>query len=444
MMPRWLPRSLRGRMLLVSSIATLVALAIAGAVIAGLLGRFVIEGLDRRLDAEVALLASTVDTDGRVDRARLAQRIGGFEVGRGWRWRIEGPDGAIGSNDFPRPAAGPPAPPAPPGAERPAPPLAGPQPWDGEADDGERLHARQLVIETRRGSVTLTAAAPRGVVRRPIVEALTPLLLALAGLGALLTIALLVQLRVALRPVRRLHDEVAAIRAGQLARVDEDQPDELRPLAAELNALAADNEAALATARGSAANLAHALKTPVAALALDLAGQSGPASQVARIDRTIRHHLARARTAAINRRSATPLLPAASDLADAIRRLHDGVAIAVAVPQGLAVAIDPQDLDELLGNLVDNAARHAAGRVSVSARGEGRMVHIEVADDGPGIPAADRARMTQPGTRLDQRGDGHGFGLSIVAELAALYGGALTLGEAPEGGLLVTLMLPAA
>lgn len=432
-------------MLLVSSVATLVALAVAGAVIAGLLGRFVIEGLDHRLDAEVALLASTVDGDGRVDRVRLGQRVGAFDSGRGWRWRIEGPAGTIGSTDFPLTAPVRDPPPPPPGPDRPpSPPGAGPQPWDGASDDGERLHARRLVIETRGGPVTLTAAAPRGVVRQPIVEALTPLLLALAGLAALLTAALLVQLRVALRPVRDLRDAVAAIREGRSARVDEDQPDELRPLAVELNALAADTESALAAARGSAANLAHALKTPVAALALDLAAQPGPAAQVARIDRTIRHHLARARAVAVNRRSTTPLLPAAEDLAGAIRRLHHGVAIAVDGDAALAVAIDAQDLDELLGNLVDNAARHARSRVTLTAERIGRTVRIDVVDDGPGIPAAERMRMIQPGTRLDQRGDGHGFGLSIVAELATLYGGALALGEGEGGGLRATLTLPAA
>jgi signal transduction histidine kinase len=438
-----MPRTLYGRMLAVSAVATLLALAIAGAVIASVLGRFVTEGLDRRLDAEVLLLASVVDGDGHVDRDRLRARAAALQAGPDWRWRIAGPDGVIGSQDFPALGDGPPGPPGPlpgPGAG------PGPHPREGALEDGVAVHARELTIDTRRGPVTLTAAAPRDVVQRPIRGALAPLLIALAVLAALLTAALLVQLRIGLRPLRRLADEVAAIRTGRATRVDEDQPAELRPLAVELNALAADNAAALATARASAANLAHALKTPVATLAVDLRDQPRQAAQVARIDRTIRHHLARARAAAINRRTATPLRPAVTDLVTAVRRIagEHAPAVAIDIADDLAVAVDPQDVDELFGNLLDNAVRHATSQVMVAARREDRMVAITVGDDGPGIPPAERARVAQPGTRLDERGDGHGFGLAIVAELAALYGGTMALDEAPGGGLAVRLLLPAA
>ena len=425
-------------MLLVSAVATSLALVLAGAVMAGLLGRFVTEGLDRRLDAQLLVLASVVDGDGRVDRPRLTQRVAAFGSDPGWQWRIEGPDGAIGAADVPAPPAGPPTPPAPP-----APP--GPHPVEAKRADGGALHARTITLTTRRGDVTLTAAAPRSVLARPIEGALAPLLLALAGVAALLTGALLVQLRVALRPLRRLRDQVAAIRTGARERVDDDQPAELAPLASELNALTVDNAAALATARASAANLAHALKTPVAALAIDLRDQPRLAATVARIDRTIRHHLARARAAAVNRRIATPLAPAVADIAAVVERLHDGPPLAIVreIAADLAVAVDAQDLDELLGNLLDNAARHAASRIVVAARREGRSVAVTIADDGPGIPAAARAQVLQPGTRLDERGDGHGFGLPIVAELASLYGGAVTLAENAPQGLRVTLTLPA-
>lgn len=418
-------------MLLVAALATGAALVLAGAAMAVLLGRFVVEGLDRRLDAEVTLLASTVDADGRVDRARLARVRGALEAGPDWRWRITGPDGRVGTADFPPLDPPPPAGPVGPGGVRPR---------EGQG----AVHARELVIASRRGPVTLTAAAPRAVVRRPIEGALAPLLAALAAVAALLTAALLVQLRVGLAPVRRLRDQVAAIRAGQRARVDEGQPAELLPLAAELNALAADNEAALAAARGAAANLAHALKTPVAALALDLRDRPEQAAQVERLDRTIRHHLARARAAAIDHRAATPLHPALRDLAVAVGALHRAKRIALDVADDLVVAVDPQDLDELLGNLLDNAARHAAALVTVRARRDGRWLRVEVMDDGAGIAPEARALVARPGTRLDERGDGHGFGLAIASELVALYGGTLTLDAAASGGLCVRLTLPAA
>ncbi|MFK3888408.1 sensor histidine kinase [Sphingomonas sp. NPDC079357] len=441
-MTRWLPRSLQARMLLVSAVATSLALVLAGAVMAGLLGRFVTEGLDRRLDAQLLVLASVVDRDGRVDRARLTERVAVFGGDPGWQWRIAGPDGAIGAADVPVPAAGRPTPPAPPAP--PGPP--GPHPVEAKAADGGALHARTITLATRRGDVTLTAAAPRAVLTRPIEGALAPLLLALGGVAALLTVALLVQLRVALRPLHRLREQVAAIRTGAREKVDADQPAELAPLASELNALTADNVVTLATARASAANLAHALKTPVAALAIDLRDQPRLAATVARIDSTIRHHLARARAAAVNRRVTTPLAPAVADIAAVVERLHDGPPLTIVreVADDIAVAVDAQDLDELLGNLLDNAARHAGSLIVIAARRDGRSVALTIADDGPGIPAAARAQVLQPGTRLDERGDGHGFGLTIVAELAGLYGGALALAENAPHGLLVTLTLPTA
>ena len=448
-MPKLMPKSIQGRMLLLSAVANLAALAIAGWAIAGVLERVVTEGIDRRLDAEIALLASTVDRDGRVDRARLDARAGALEAGRGWHWRIEGPDGAIGSTDTPLLRAGPhpgEGPPGPPPMLRDA--AEGPQVLEGWDHAGRSVHARRLQLKTGRGDVALLAAAPRSVIARPLRDALVPLLAALAILAGLLALATIVQLRLGLKPLGRMRAQVAAIRNGDRTQVDEDQPVELRGLAAELNALAADRAAALATARQSAANLAHALKTPVATLALSVRDDPARAAQVARIDATIRHHLSRARAGTVDARASTRVAPAVADLAVAIGRLHAGRGIAVthAVAGDPVAAMDAQDFDELLGNLLDNAARHAATQVFVAVRaqpGDARRLDLIVADDGPGIPAADRARVTQPGVRLDERGEGHGFGLAIVRELAELHGGRLTLAEREGGGLEARVSVPA-
>nr|WP_083706801.1 sensor histidine kinase [Sphingomonas sp. LK11] len=446
-----MPRSIHGRMILISGAAILAALLLAGWGLASALERIVTRGLDQRLDSEIAVLASAIDRQGKVDRARIDQRRGLLEPEPGWRWRIAGPDGVIGSGDFPPLAA--PHPPGPvEGGPPPAPPPGGPtpveppRPAEGRTEQGIRVHARQVTIPSTRGAVTITAAAPRAVVARPIRAALVPLLAMLAGLGVLLAAASLIQLRLGLRPLRRLREEVAAIRTGERTRVDEDQPAELQPLAAELNALTADSERALAAARASAANLAHALKTPVATLALDLANDPLRAAQVARIDDTIRHHLARARVHLGTSRAATLLRPAIADLADAIARIHaeQGVCITTDIADDLSVMMDAQDLDEVAGNLVDNAARHARSRVTITAVAEGRHIRLSVTDDGPGIPEADRLRATQAGARLDERGDGHGFGLAIARELAELHGGRLVLDEAPGGGLSATVLLPRA
>ncbi len=450
-----MPRSLQGRMLLLSAVAILAALGIAGWAIAGVLERVVTEGIDRRLDAEIALMASVVDGDGRVDRAALAQRQGALDAGRDWLWRIEAPGGAIGSTDrfVPRPDAARPGPrlPGPPGPPPPgvAPlPDAGPQGVDGTDASGARLHARRLVLTTRSGPVTLFAAAPHGVIARPLREALVPLLAALAILAGLLATATLVQLRLGLKPLARLRAQLAAIRAGEAERVDEDQPVELRGLAAELNALAADRAQALATARQSAANLAHALKTPVATLALRLRADAEGAAQVERIDATIRHHLARARAGVVDTRASTAVRPAVADLVQAIGRLHGdrGLAVTADVRGDPVAAIEPQDFDELLGNLLDNAAQHARSMVQVSTSldpEDARRLVLTVTDDGPGIPQEERSRVTQAGVRLDERGEGHGFGLAIVRELASLHGGALTLDAREGGGLVARVTLPA-
>lgn len=451
---RWWPRSIAGRLAALSALATAVALVVAGWAIAGVLERFVTQGVDQRLDAQIALLASTVDRDGRVDPARLSAQRGLLAVDPDWRWSIVTPTARIGDGDLaglrartprpPRPADGPPPPPAGPDTAGPA-DAGAPAPLDGIDGDDVRLHARRATLATRGGPVAITVAAPRQVIARPIRAAIVPLLLALAILGVLLAVATSVQLRLGLRPLRTLRDAVAALRAGRIDRIDEDQPAELRPLAIELNALAADTDTALATARLSAANLAHALKTPVATLALAVRDDPVRARQVDRIDATIRHHLGRARTGAGGQRTVTPLAPALADLAHAITRLHAdrGIAITTTIADDIGVRLDPHDLDELAGNLIDNAARHAATQVTLAADRLDRQVRLRVSDDGPGIPFADRARATEPGVRLDERGDGHGFGLAIVRDIAALHGGGLELEETAGGGLTAIVTMPA-
>ncbi|PTM44544.1 signal transduction histidine kinase [Sphingomonas aerolata] len=432
---RLIPRSIHGRMLGLSLLATLVALVVAGAAIAGVLQRFVTQGLDQRLDAELSLLAGAVDGDGRIDRARLTRLRGLLDAGPGWQWQISGPAQTVSSAEFPTLRTPGPAPRDAlrgEGKER-------PQPLEGR--DG--VHARRISIATDAGPVVLTAAAPRDVVARPIQAAVVPLLATLGILGIVLGVATLVQVRIGLRPLRALRDGVAAMRRGATS-ISEAQPDELRPLAIELNALARDNASALATARASAANLAHALKTPVATLALTVRDDPAQAAQLARIDATIRHHLARARNIAGGHASSTALAPAIADLVSTIRRLRmeRSIVIDAAIDPALHVAVDAADLDELAGNLIDNAARHARTTVHVAARVDQGMIRLSVVDDGPGIALADRQRATDAGVRLDEREDGHGFGLAIARELAALYGGVLVLDDAAGGGLSASVTMP--
>lgn len=436
-------------MLALSVATALVALPVAGLSIGHVLERFVTHGVDERLADRLRLLAVAVRPDGAVDRALLARPEVGRAIGDGAVWRIETPGGAIGNGVVPvaeRPGPMPGAPwerprRGPRGGPRPE--TGGGMPFDAALADGTRVHGVTMTLPGGvSGPVRLAVAVPRDAIEQPLRGAMLPLLATLAIVALVLAVATLVQLRLGLRPLRSLRDRVAAVRAGAAGDVPEDQPEELKPLAVELNALVRDNAAALAAARASAANLAHALKTPVATLALDL-GDDPRAAQVRRIDATIRHHLSRARGGAVDRRAATALKPAVAALVGVVRALHRGGAVAVAADiADLIVAVDAADLDELAGNLIDNAVRHARSRVRVVGVRDGAMARLSVTDDGPGIPAADRARVTGPGVRLDERGDGHGFGLAIVRDLAALYGGRLELSEADGGGLVAVVTLP--
>lgn len=443
---RLLPTSLFGRMFALSLLATLAALLLAGIAISGVLQRFVIESIDARLGDRLAALESAVRRDGTLDHdqlTRVIRRIAADEP-----WRIDAPEAAIGAGgDFvveehrrraPRPE--------PFARSLPArPDMAGARPFQALLGDGRKVHGLGVIVATSTGDVQVRVAVPRRKIDRPVLAALAPLAASLAILGLALGAAALLQLRIGLRPLRRLREAVEAIRHGRVTHVPHDMPDELVPLATELNALVADNAAALAGARASAANLAHSLKTPVATLGLYLADDAAAQGQLARIDATLRHHLGRARAAATNRRAATAVAPALADLTATIAALHGGrVMIRLDVADDLVAAVDAQDLDELAGNLIDNAARHAVATVAVMATASNGRVMLTVSDDGPGIPIADRVRATAPGTRLDETGTGHGFGLAIAHELAQLYGSALILDDAPGGGLLTSVSLPSA
>jgi signal transduction histidine kinase len=461
---RLIPRSLYGRLLIASAVVTAIALVFAAFAIGAVLQRVVMQGMDQRLDAQIAVLAAAVRPDGSVDRSRIVTLPTADRHQRGGGWWIE-TRGQLLLGSLPQSAIADLADPA----SRSLAPRARhdrdereeaesdavrPLPFDGRI--GSHLyHGRKLSIATRAGAVTITAVAPRDLVERPLLAAMAPLLGSLALLGLALALATLVQLRIGLRPLGRLRESLAAVRAGKASAVPADQPSELAPLARELNALLAENEAALANARSHVANLAHGLKTPLATLALGLREEGRDAdgtlaAEVGRIDRSIRHHLGRARAdasgGAIRRR--TLLAPAVDGVAGALARIHADRAIAFAkdVPPDLALAIDPQDLDELLGNLLDNGWRWATSRIALTATADATTgrARIAIEDDGPGIAAEDRAEALRPGRRLDERGAGHGFGLSIARELVELSGGSLALDAPPGGGLAAIVTLPLA
>lgn len=272
----------------------------------------------------------------------------------------------------------------------------------------------------------------------------------LLGLGLLVMAAL--QTWYGLLPLRKLRNSIAELRAGNATRIEGDMPDEIAPLVEELNALVQHNDRQAEEARRHAGNLAHALKTPLTVIMNAASAQSGELSEtVVREARTMRrqvdHHLARAR--AVGRRgsahSRADVWPSVEAVERAVGRLYPHVRIDVDGPRDLVAHIERQDLEEILGNLVENAAKYGGGSVFITVGAEAGFVEIMVEDDGMGIPEADRVRIFDRGVRLDSGKPGTGLGLAIVRDVAEIYEGTASLEESEDlGGLLVRLRLPAA
>ncbi len=286
---------------------------------------------------------------------------------------------------------------------------------------------------------------------------------ALAITFALLLLILLAttafQIRFGLAPLKRISARLAAIRAGTADRLEGKFPVEIDSLARETNALLDANREIVERARTHVGNLAHALKTPLSVMVNEATARdddplSAKVREQANIMRDqIAHHLERARLAARLTvvGTVTEVSPVLQALARTMEKTHrgKGLAIKVEAPPDARFRGERQDLEEMVGNLVDNACKWAQGRVAVEVfcerpEPEKQLVHIVVDDDGRGLTPAEREQVAHRGRRLDETKPGSGLGLSIVVELANLYGGGLTLGAAPIGGLRAELVLPAA
>jgi signal transduction histidine kinase len=263
------------------------------------------------------------------------------------------------------------------------------------------------------------------------------------------------QVRRGLAGVTQLRASLAAMHGGNERRVDERYVPEVQPLVDDLNALLDQREQAVHRALARAGDLAHGLKTPLALLAREgeraaAAGQPDLASaieqQVARMRRHIDYHLAHARAAASGPRgtSRTTVQESVDGLVRTLLRLHADrqLAIDVHVSPSVITRAQREDLDEMLGNLLDNACKWTRGRVNVGASADAAAVTIVIDDDGPGLRKDLRTAVLQRGVRADEQVAGTGIGLAIVRDLVGLYGGAIELTESPLGGLRAVLTLP--
>jgi signal transduction histidine kinase len=285
-----------------------------------------------------------------------------------------------------------------------------------------------------------------------IVHSHTPIMVILATISMLFGA---VVVRLAFVPFDTMRRRLLDVRRGVERQLRGPYPSEIQPLVDDLNSLLAHNDLVVKRAIGKAGDLAHGLKTPLAVLSneaerLERCGQAELAAvidqQVSLMRRQVEYHLAHARAAASGAQSGvrTSIVESVEGLSRTLRRLHAdrGVTIEMNVSPNHAFRGQREDLDEMLGNILDNACKWAKARVSVASAAQSDRILITVDDDGPGISESLREAVLQRGVRADEAAPGSGLGLAIVRDLAAVYGGSISLEESPMGGLRARLCLP--
>jgi signal transduction histidine kinase len=324
---------------------------------------------------------------------------------------------------------------------------------------GLRLRQIERRIDFGQGEAFVMAVAGDAeVIETEIAAFARTLVVWLLVLGIGVVFSTVLQVRWGLAPLREISRALAAIRSGRAQRLEGRFPREIQPLADEVNALIQANEDVVERARTHAGNLAHALKTPLSVVTNEARAQEGAFArkveeQSSLMREQIQHHLQRARTAAriAVTTEVTEVSPVVQGIERAMERIYrdKGLSIRARVESALRFRGERQDLEEMVGNLVDNACKWAAGAVTIEAQAEPagpdqQRLRLVIDDDGPGMAPDRREEALQRGARLDESKPGSGLGLAIVSELAALYGGRLGLSPAPRGGLRAELILPAA
>jgi signal transduction histidine kinase len=326
-----------------------------------------------------------------------------------------------------------------------------------EGPDGQTLYLLQRRVELPqrlgakmvRAAIGLDTAEVRAAVWR-FGRALAPFLLLL---GVLLTLAAWAQVAVGLKPLKGMRQKLEAIRQNELRRLGTGYPDEVQPLATEIDSLLDQRDRQIEKARARATDLAHALKTPLQVLhgdaeQLKAKGEIELGQAIEGLSRDMQGHverqLARARMGNdIN--ATTNVSKTAGRVVRVMKRTPDGKRLNwwIEIPTTINARIDPEDFAEALGNVVENAARHAKARVMISGNRETDFVSISVTDDGPGIPRERQPDMLVRGARLDTSGPGAGLGLAIVTDIADAWGGTLSF-ETLDEGFRAELRLPPA
>ena len=457
------PRSLSTRLIVSSAIVSVVLLALTGVILASLFSAALERNFDQRLRAVLDGLLANVEVDAS-GNPQLPSQLVDTRFGlplSGWYWQIVPVDGAAGVGDLASDSL----------LEqrlKPGVSLLSKRASDGVASfylidsNGVTLRAIEQVFKlpgsTHDFSVLVAGNFDDlGDEVRAFRQALIGSLV-LLGIGLLL--AIFVQVRFGLKPLNVMQRNLADIRVGRAEQLKGEYPAEIQPVAEELNLLLQSNVEVVERARTQVGNLAHALKTPLSVLTNEAAGQKNPLSlkvieQVELMRNQVNLYLDRARRAARAQGlgAVTDVKPVLDALGRTLQRINrdKGVTVTVDCESDLKFRGEKQDLEEMVGNLLDNACKWSSSQVLVKAAlmrdvtTVGRhWFRIQVDDDGPGLPADKRAEALKRGRRLDETKPGSGLGLSIVTETAGMYSGTVKLDDAAFGGLRVILRLPAA
>ncbi|TXN19342.1 sensor histidine kinase [Methylobacterium sp. WL9] len=328
----------------------------------------------------------------------------------------------------------------------------------GHGQDDRLLRIVERDVDVGQdGRYTVRVAGPADEIVNEVDRFRFSLSVTFGLLGLSLALTALLQIRFGLAPLKRLRAALGAIRRGEAHHIPGEYPHDIAPLASETNLLIETNREILERARTQVGNLAHALKTPLSIIVNEVASSDAPPElaekireQAAVMRDQVNYHLDRARAAALagTLGTSTEIEPALAGLVRTFGKIYrdKDIAYEVRVSEGLRFRGERQDFEEMVGNLVDNASKWASGRVAITAEPVGEQdfarLLVTIEDDGPGLPEEDRVKVLTRGRRLDETKPGSGLGLSIVADLAALYRGRFRLEAAALGGLRAVLEVP--
>lgn len=316
-----------------------------------------------------------------------------------------------------------------------------------------RTHLVQLKIDPNWDPLVFISTAPIDDIKEDVIDYTNHILFNFTALGIGLMLAVVLQVRVALKPLKAISTRISEIRAGKDTKLPVEQLEDVQPLVDELNNLLDHNAVLVKRARNQLGDLAHSVKNPLAVIknaAHDLEEEQRKLilQQADDIGKSIDHYLSRARTYGTEKvlGSRSSIKTATEDLVYAMQRIYQdrNLVFDLSRLMGCWFKGEEQDLEEMLGNLIDNASKWANSRVQVSCSTTGGRLGILVDDDGPGIDKAEFGNVMRRGHKLDESKPGHGQGLGIVKDIAALYGGSLTLARSSLGGLQAHLELPSA